>query len=88
MAKGKAKKIEAFYDKYSTTVVYEYRGHRYEVTYSNCWTYCTTPAWVQHRDAQAEIDDMIDNPKPLPEKEAGQTVQEALDEWFEYLNQA
>ena len=59
---GKAKKIETFRDKYFTTIIYEYRGFKYEVTYSNGWQVCSTPAWVQHRDAQAKIDKMIENP--------------------------
>ena len=59
----KAKKIETFRDKYTSTVVYEYRGKTYDVTYSNCWNYCCTPAWIQHRDEQAKIDAIIDNPK-------------------------
>ena len=65
----KPKKVESFRDKYSSTVVYEYRGHTYEVTYSNCWTYCCTPAWIQHRDEQARIDAIIDNPKQEIEQE-------------------
>lgn len=62
---AKARKVEAFRDKYFSTVVYEYRGVKYEVTYANGWNVCCTPAWVQHRDKQAEIDDMLDNPAPV-----------------------
>lgn len=57
------KKIETFYDKYFNIVVYEYRGCRYEVQYSKDWHCCCTPAWVQHRDAQAKIDEALDTPK-------------------------
>ena len=65
---GKAKKIETYRDKYFTTIVYEYRGCKYEVTYANGWQVCCTPAWIQHRDEQAKIDEMIDNPKPETHK--------------------
>lgn len=61
--KNKAVKIETYRSKYTSTVVYEYRGKKYEVEYSNCWTYCITPAWIQHRDAQEKIDEALDNPK-------------------------
>lgn len=58
-----AKRVEAYRDKYFTTIVYEYRGCTYEVTYSNGWQVCCTPAYVQHRDEQAKIDEMLDNTK-------------------------
>ena len=48
----KAKKLETYYDKWSNTVVYEYRGCKYEVEYSNSYQYCCTPAWYQHKLAQ------------------------------------
>lgn len=60
-----AKKIETFRDKYFTTIIYEYRGSRYEIEYANGHQICCSPAWVQHRDAQAKIDEMLDNPKPI-----------------------
>lgn len=60
-----AKKIETFRDKYFTAIIYEYRGSRYEVEYANGHQICCSPAWVQHRDAQAKIDEMLDNPKPI-----------------------
>lgn len=61
----KARKIETYRDKYFTAIVYEYRGHQYEVTYANGHQVCCSPAWIQHRDAQADIDKMIDNPNPI-----------------------
>lgn len=66
----KANKIETYRDKYFTTCVFEYRGYKYEVEYANGWNVCCTPAWVQHKDKQEEIDEMIDNPKPIAEKES------------------
>lgn len=62
MQKYKPIKKETYYDKYCTTIVYTYRDHDYEVTYSNSINYCTSPAWIQHRDAQQKIDNIIDNP--------------------------
>lgn len=84
MAQAKAKKIESYRDKYFSTVVYEYRGCKYEVTYANGWQVCCTPARIQHRDEQAKIDDMIDNPKPLPKK-SEKTIDEQMDEIWEMM---
>ena len=65
----KAKKVGTYRDKYYTQVEYEYRGHKYEVEYANSIYCAVTPAWIQHRDAQAKIDDMIDNPRLQQEVE-------------------
>lgn len=81
---AKAKKVEAFYDKYFTTIEYEYRGCRYEVTYANGWQVCCTPAWVQHRDEQEKIDKMLDNPEPIKEG-PHKTALEEMDEIWEML---
>lgn len=81
---AQAKKIETFRDKYFTTIVYEYRGQTYEVEYANGWQICCSPAWVQHRDEQAKIDEMIDNPKPVIEKEQ-KTMKEQMDEIWEMM---
>ena len=80
----KAIKKETYRDKHFTTIVYEYRGCTYEVTYANGWQVCCTPAWIQHRDEQAKIDDMIDNPKPLPKK-SEKTIDEQMDEIWEMM---
>lgn len=53
-------KIKTYRDKHFTAIVYEYRGHKYEVTYPNGWTVCCTPAWIQHRYEQEKIDKMIE----------------------------
>lgn len=80
----KPKKIEVHKDRYFSQVVYEYRGHRYEVEYANGWQICCTPAWIQHRDAQAKIDGLIDNPKPMPQK-VDKTAAEQMDEIYDML---
>ena len=58
--KAKATGNRTYNRHYSTFVEYEYRGHTYEVEYANDWSYCVTPAWVQHKEAQEYIDMMID----------------------------
>lgn len=47
-------------EKHSTFVEYEYRGMTYEVEYPNNYTYCCTSPSVQHKDAQAKIDKIIE----------------------------
>lgn len=56
----KAKKLFTMYGKHSNVVTYEYRGMQYDVEYATDWNYCVTPANVQHQDAQARIDKMIE----------------------------
>ena len=82
--KAKAVKKEVFRDKYFTTIVYEYRGCTYEVTYANGWQVCCSPAWIQHRDAQAEIDEMLDNPKPAMPVEH-KSIEEQMDEIWKMM---
>lgn len=72
----KAQKITTFRDAFFTTIEYEYRGCIYDVTYSNSWQACCTPAYIQHRDEQEKIDKMLDNPAPFD----GQSMEEQLDE--------
>lgn len=57
---NRAKKVATFRDKYFTSIEYEYRGHKYDVTYANDMSCCCTPAHIQHRDAQERIDKEID----------------------------
>lgn len=80
--KHPVKKIDTAYGKYTNTVTYEYRGCQYEVEYSHCWTYCITPAHIQHRDAQAKIDKALDNPVQEKELRYEDTVQAGLDYFF------
>lgn len=86
MAGNKAIKKETYYGKYSNTVVYEYRGRNYEVEYATCFTYCVTPAHIQHKDAQEKIDKIIEHEES---ETAGtstyESVEDALNKFFEYL---
>lgn len=59
----KAKMIAKYYDKYTTHIEYEYRGHKYEVEYANATSYCVTPAHIQHMIEQSRIDRMIEQGK-------------------------
>lgn len=61
MAQYKAKKTGiTTYSKYYNYVEYEYRGIKYEVTYPVANTSFCTSARLQHEDAQARIDRMLD----------------------------
>ncbi len=66
----KAKKLFTMYGKHSNTVTYEYRGKQYDVEYANDYTYCVTPAKVQHKDAQERIDRIIEQESNEQGKEA------------------
>ena len=77
-----SRKKAVFRDKHFTTIVYEYRGREYEVTYPNGWMVCCTPAWVQHRDGQEKIDKLLDNPNPTTETEP---MDKQLEEIWEMM---
>lgn len=82
----KAIKKEIFRDKYFTHITFEYRGCIYEVKYANGWNVCCTPAWIQHRDEQAKIDEMLDHPSPVDDKEhkkEHKTFEEQMNEIWE-----
>lgn len=81
----KAKKVETYRDKYFTTIVYEYRGCKYEVEYANGWQVCCTPAWIQHRDAQEKIDKELDAPAKKEEKKNTKSFEEQMDEIWKML---
>ena len=71
---------------YSTFVEYEYRGHKYEVEYANDWTYCVTPAKVQHEEAQAAIDKMIDEEDKPKEVRHEDTAEYGFEVFWKYVN--
>lgn len=64
----KATKGDVIRNQHTTTIFYHYRGYTYDVEYSNNWSYCTTPADVQHRDAQARIDKLIEAEEKKPKQ--------------------
>ena len=83
MKQYKAKKICTYGTPYYWESEFEYRGHNYTVTYSSGFTtFNQTPAYIQHREAQAKIDEMLDNPKQEIKQE---TKPFDLDEIFEML---
>ena len=77
----KAKKLFTMYGKHSNTVTYEYRGKQYDVEYANDYTYCVTPAKVQHKDAQERIDKIIEQES----KSELQAEEFNIDDVFEVL---
>ena len=66
-----------------TELWYEYRGHQYCVVKHNNG-YMDKPLRVQHEEAQREIDEMIDNPKPVRESKYEGSAQEGFDLFWEY----
>lgn len=70
---------------YSTFVEYEYRGHKYEVEYSNCFNYLVSPPSVQHKNAQYEIDRMIEQEHAPTEWKYEGSAQEGFDLFWEYV---
>lgn len=84
----KAKKVFTMYGKYSSVVTYEYRGMQYDVEYANDYTYCVTPAHIQHKNAQAEIDKMLEEAdKPKKEHAYEDTAEYGFNLFWEYVNQ-
>jgi len=83
---NKAKYIGKYYgtgyNKDYVFLEYEYRGVKYEV-YENRAKGNEPLSW-QHKNAQLAIDVALDNP-PASQKENTETVQEALDWFFDYI---
>lgn len=77
----KAKKLFTMYGKHSNIVTYEYRGMQYDVEYATDWTYCVTPAKIQHDDAQARIDKLLEQKNILQTESMFN-----IDEIFAILN--
>lgn len=87
MREPKAKKVCTMGTPYYWESEFEYRGQKYTVTYSSGFSaFKQTPAYIQHREAQARIDEMLDNPKPVLETESEiKPFDEQLDEIWEML---
>lgn len=83
--KNKATKICTLRNEYYSTVIYEYRGHEYEVEYSNSWlVFKKKPAYLQHKEAQARIDQLIEKPSEK-ENDAHYDFDKEFDEIWELL---
>ena len=87
MEQQKAKKVSTMGTPYYWESEFEYRGQYYTVTYSSGFsTFKQTPAYIQHREAQARIDEMLDNPKPIVKQMAEvKTFENQLDEIWKML---
>ena len=87
MGQYKAKKVCTMGTPYYWESEFEYRGEAYTVTYSSGFSaFKQTPAYIQHREAQARIDEMIDNSKTVSEPVLElKSFDEQLDEIWEML---
>lgn len=87
MTQPKAKKICTMGTPYYWESDFEYRGQTYTVAYSSGFSaFKQTPAYIQHREAQARIDEMLDNPEPVQSvSEIKQSFEEQLDEIWEMM---
>ncbi len=84
MGQYKAKRVYTEGTPYYWESEFEYRGEYYTVTYSSGFTtFKQTPAYIQHREAQERIDEMIDNPKSV--SEINPSFEKQLDEIWEML---
>ena len=76
------------FDKHSwehTDLTYEYRGHQYIVTKHNNG-YSGDPLWLQHKNAQAEIDYKIEHENdPIPDWSYEGSAQEGFDLFWNYV---
>ena len=83
------------FDKRYTTLIYEYRGHEYEVIKANSWA-CSSDYTMrggsmtlsaQHKRAQEEIDNLIERgpEEPKPQKYEG-SAQEGFDLFWDFVN--
>ena len=74
------------YGKCSTDVEYEYRGVTYFVEYSNDDSYCCSPAWVQHKNEQARIDEEIEaESKPKKPHRYEDTAEYGFNLFWDYI---
>lgn len=63
---------------------YEYRGQTY-MTYENNkrGNAMGEEVWMQHKEAQKNIDNMLDNPPPPPQWETREEAEKRKAEWDE-----
>ena len=87
MGQYKAKKVYTMGTPYYWESEFEYRGQTYTVTYSSSFSaFKQTPAYIQHREAQARIDEMLDNSKTVSETVSEiKSFNKQLDEIWEML---
>ena len=87
MTQPKAKRVCTMGTPYYWESEFEYRGQTYTVTYSSGFSaFKQTPAYIQHREAQARIDEMLDNSKTVSEPVSEiKSFDEQIDEIWEML---
>lgn len=65
-----AKRLYSMGNQYYSESVYEYRDHEYTVTFSSGYScFEQKPAYIQHRENQARIDELIAHPVVEEKKE-------------------
>lgn len=67
----------------TTVMTYEYRGCEYEVE-DNPWLRWSQPLRQQHQDAQREIDEALDNPKPKKEHKYEDSAEYGFNKIWDY----
>lgn len=72
--------------KYADHVEYEYRGYTYEVEYAKDWSYCCTPAHIQHQDEQTKIDRFIEEDQKAKEVRYEDTAEYGFNLFLEHVN--
>lgn len=87
MKQKKAKKVCTMGTPYYWESEFEYRGQTYTVTYSSGFSaFQQKPSYIQHREAQERIDEMLDNSKTVSDQLAEiEPFDEQLDEIWEML---
>ena len=87
MGQYKSKKVCTMGTAYYWESEFEYRGQTYTVTYSSGFSaFKQTPAYIQHREAQARIDEMLDHSKTVSDPVTDiKSFDEQLDEIWEML---
>lgn len=87
MAAYKAKKLFTIGNQYYWESEFEYRGQRYTVEYSSRYTtFIKKPANVQHKEAQARIDKLLDNPANNEIKKYTGEAEKGFELFWEYVN--
>ena len=87
MNQPKAKKVCTMGTQYYWESEFEYRGQTYTVSYSSGYSaFKQVPPYIQHKEAQARIDDILDNTSTVSEPLSElKSFDEQLDEIWEML---
>lgn len=71
-------------EKGRAVLIYEYKGHEYEVIDYGIWM--NEPLSKQHKEEQKKIDELIDHENdPIPEWKYEGSAQEGFDIFWDYV---